>query len=121
MRLILYTGTHCPKCPGARVVVREAARDLGMVEGVDFVEKLIDGQSAPCGKVMNLDGMDINIVSNENEITKDNVPAALGGEDLTIDALMHQVAATPAIVIDDELAFAKTPTKEELVERLKQG
>ena len=115
MKLVLYTGTRCPKCPKARIVVRDVADELGLVEGRDFTEKLIDGQNATPGCVQELDGYRMHIVGSEDEISKENTPAAVGGRDLMIEALTYQVASTPAIVIDGELAFVgDAPGKEEL-------
>lgn len=45
MKLILYTGVKCPKCPGSRKVVREVANELGWKEGTDFVEKIVDSDN----------------------------------------------------------------------------
>ncbi len=115
MKLILYTGTSCPKCPAARKVVREAAKDLGWVEGKDFVEKLIDGTELE-GKV-ELDGEAYNIVRKEEEIKES--PSAIVGEDVSIEALMYQIASTPSIVINEESAFVgEIPTKEELLKAI---
>ena len=44
LKLVLYTGTNCPRCPGAREVVREVAKEVGWTEGKEFVEKNIDKQ-----------------------------------------------------------------------------
>ena len=52
MKLILYTATKCPKCPGARKVVREVAKELNWVEGKDFVEKIIDGTELQPGEMI---------------------------------------------------------------------
>ena len=41
-KLILYTGTNCPKCPAAHKVVEEVANELGLVKGRDWNEKNID-------------------------------------------------------------------------------
>ncbi len=118
-RLILYTATQCPRCPVARKLVRDVAKELGMVEGRDFIEKLVDGENLKPGTIAELDGGKIHIVASGKDIKPENTPAAVGGQDLAIEALMHQIASTPAIVIDDALAFAKTPTKEKLIARLK--
>lgn len=116
MKLILYTGTNCPKCPAARKVVREAAKELGWEEGKDFVEKLIDGTELE-GKV-ELEGEVYNIVRKEEEIKE--TPSAVVGEDVSIEALMHQIASTPSIVINDEPVFiGEVPTKEELLQAIK--
>ena len=120
MRLILYTGTNCPKCPGAREVVREVCKELGMVEGKDFVEKIIDGKDIEVPIDKELDGKMIHLVKSAEDITPENTPAALAGEDYTIEALMHQIASTPSVVIDGKAAIkGKVPTKEELMELLK--
>ena len=116
-KLILFTGTKCPKCPGARTLVREVAQELDLKEGKDFVEKLIDGGEVEVGSEAEIDGSKLWIVSSEDEIKK--TPAAIGGRDLTIEALTYQIASTPAIIIDDELAFiGEMPTREELIKRL---
>ena len=120
MRLILYTGTSCPKCPAAREAVREACKELGLVEGKDFVEKIIDGAKieVPCEK--ELDGKKMNLVKSVEDITPDKTPCALAGEDYTIEALMHQIASTPSIVIDGKAAIkGRVPTKDEIIELLK--
>jgi hypothetical protein len=119
MELILYTGTKCPKCPAARKVVREVAKELNWVEGKEFVEKIIDGKDIEPG-TMDLDGESYNLVKGAEEIG-DNLPAALVGEDFTIEALMFQIASTPSIVIKEEAVFVgEVPTKEQLLEEIKK-
>ena len=121
MRLILFTGVKCPKCPGARNVVRQAAKELGWIEGKDFVEKLIDGQNIKTPSVVELEGNKVYIVSSEDEITSSNIPTAIGGSDLTIEALMYQIASTPAIVINERAVFkGNIPSKEELLKEIKK-
>ncbi len=44
MKLILYTGTNCPKCPSAHKVVEETAQELGLVKGKDYEVKNIDDE-----------------------------------------------------------------------------
>jgi len=119
--LILYTAIKCPKCPEARKVVREVLNELGLKEGKDFVEKLIDGENLKPGK-MEIEGENYNLVTSEDEIKE--TPAALVGEDFTIEALTHQIATTPSLVyIDDErdeiIFMSDVPKKEELVNKLK--
>jgi hypothetical protein len=118
MRIILYTATKCPKCPGFRRLLREVAGELGLREGSDFIEKLIDGDKVTPGSKVELDGEEINIVNSPVDIRE--TPAAVGGRDFTIEALRYQIASTPALVVDGELAFTgETPSKEELLEKLK--
>ncbi|MBR9682587.1 MAG: thioredoxin family protein [Candidatus Aenigmarchaeota archaeon] len=120
MKLILYTGTSCPKCPGARAAVREACKEVGLIEGKDFVEKLIDGKDIEVPINKELDGTMMHLVKSAEDINENNVPAALAGEDYTIEALMHQVASTPSVVIDGNAVIkGRVPTKEELIELLK--
>lgn len=119
-KLVLYTGTRCSKCPKARELVREVARELNWKEGIDFLEKIIDGAELK-PSVTNFEGQRYNLVLNPEDINTDNVPAALVGEDFTIEALMLQIASTPSIVINDEAVFVgKIPTKEELLEEIKK-
>ncbi len=118
--LILYTGTKCPKCPPARKVVREAAKDLGWAEGKDFVEKLIDGKDLNPGKTK-LEGEEYHLVASVADITPEKVPAALVGDDFSMEALMYQVASTPSIVIEEEAVFiGEIPSKEELIKAVKE-
>ena len=108
----------CPKCPAARKVVREAAKELGWKEGQDFVEKIIDG-SEVTPKKTELEGDNYNLVISKDDIK--DVPAALVGEDYSIEALMYQIASTPAIVIGEEAVFiSNTPSKEELIKEIKE-
>lgn len=121
MKLILFTGVHCPKCPGARKLVRQAAKELGWIEGKDFVEKLIDGQNIKTPSVVELEGNKMHVISSCDEITANNVPAAIGGSDLTIEALMYQIASTPSIVINERAVFkGEVPSKEELLKEIKK-
>jgi hypothetical protein len=117
--LILYTGTKCPKCPGARKVVREVAEGLGWKEGKDFVEKLIDGADMKPG-VIKLEGEKYHLVSSPEDVTPENTPAALVG-DFAIEALTYQIASTPSIVINEEAVFiGEIPTKEELLKAIER-
>ena len=118
MDIILYTSTSCPKCPGFRKLLREAAGELGLKEGKDFVEKLIDGEDLTPGEKASLEGEEYYIVAKEEDIT--DIPAAVGGQDLTIEALLSQVASTPSLVIGGAVAFVgEVPSKEALIEALK--
>lgn len=118
--LILYTGTKCPKCPPARKVLRGAAKELGWTEGKDFVEKLIDGADLKPG-TMKLEGEKYHLVNTASEIAPDKTPAALAGEDFSMEALMYQVASTPSFVIEEEAVFvSQVPTKEELIKAIKE-
>jgi hypothetical protein len=118
MRVILYTATKCPKCPAFRRLLREAAGELGLREGIDFVEKLIDGGRVAPGSKVELDGEELHIVNSPADIKE--TPAAVGGRDFTIEALRYQIASTPSLVVDGELAFVgEVPSKEELLEKLK--
>lgn len=119
MKLILYTGKTCPNCPAARAIVREVVKELGLVEGMDFIEKLIDGRDLKAGSI-ELDGRGFNAVTSEKDIAE-KAPAILVGEDFSIEALMHQVASTPAIVINGEAVFVGyAPKKEELLKAIKE-
>jgi hypothetical protein len=119
MKAILYTSTRCPKCPGFRKLLRAVGKELGMSEGRDYVEKLIDGDRATPGAKLKLEGQEYFIVDSETSIKPDETPAAVGGQDHTIEALQYQIASTPALVIDDEVAYVgEIPTKEELMKRL---
>ncbi|MCK4634816.1 MAG: hypothetical protein KAT37_02995 [Candidatus Aenigmarchaeota archaeon] len=118
--LILYTGTKCPKCPPARKILREVAKELDWVEGKDFVEKLIDGADLKPGE-MKLEGEKYNLVTSVEEIIPDKTPAALVGEDFSLEALMYQIASTPSFIIDEEPVFiSQIPTKEELIKAVKE-
>jgi len=120
MRTILFTSTRCPKCPRFRKMLREAAKELGLVEGRDFIEKLIDGETVKIGTRAKLEGQEYYIVGSEKDIKPSETPAAIGGQDCTIEALQYQVASTPALIIDGEIAFiGEIPTKEELLKKLK--
>jgi len=121
VKLILFTGINCPRCPRARNVVRQAAKELGWIEGKDFVEKLIDGQNIKTPSVVELESNKMHIVSSEDEIIKDNIPAAIGGKDLTVEALMYQIASTPSIVINERAVFkGEVPSKDELLKEIKK-
>lgn len=118
MKAILYTSTRCPKCPQFRKLLREAAAELGWIEGTDYVEKLIDGENVETGKKVMLEGEEIYIADSPENIKE--TPAAIGGENRTIEALQYQVASTPALVVDDELEFVgEVPSKETLLEKLR--
>lgn len=118
--LILYTGTTCPKCPAARKIVRKVANKLGWTEGKDFVEKLVDGSELKSGKTK-LEGETYNLVTSAEDITSDKTPAALVGEDFSIEALMYQIASTPSIVINGEVAFiGQIPSEEELLKAIER-
>ena len=118
--IILYTGTSCPKCPAAREVLREAAKELGLVEGKDFVEKIINGEDIKVPCEMDLDGKKMHFVKTAEEITPDKTPAALAGEDYTIEALMNQIASTPSIFIENKTTIkGRVPSKEELMNAMR--
>ena len=95
MKATLYTSTRCPKCPAFRKMLRDSARELGWTEGKDFVEKLIDGDKVKPGSKIKLEGQEYNIADKPENIRE--TPAALGGQDYTIEALQYQVASTPAL------------------------
>lgn len=117
MMLILYTSTKCPNCPAARNIVREVGKELNWKEGVDFIEKLIDGENIKSGEI-EMEGTIFKAVEKIEEIKENSV---LVGEDFSIEALMYQVASTPAIVINEEAVFVgKTPSKQELLEAIKK-
>ncbi len=119
MKAILFTSTKCPKCPRFRKMLREAAKELNLIEGKDFSEKLIDGDKVTPGTKAKLEGTEYYIVGSEEDIKQTELPAAIGGRDCMLDALQFQVASTPALVIDEELAFiGEIPTKEELLKKL---
>jgi len=120
MKAILFTAMRCPKCPRFRKVLREAAKEMNLIEGKDFVEKLIDGDKVQSGTKMKLEGQDYYIVGSEENIKSTELPAAMAGDHM-IEALQYQIASTPALVINDEPAYiGEIPTKEELIERLKK-
>jgi len=119
MKAVLFTSTRCPKCPKFRKTLREAAKELGLTEGRDYVEKLIDGDNVTPGTKIRLEGMDYYIVNSEKEIKQTELPAAIGGTDNTLEALQYQVASTPALIVNGELAFiGDTPSKEDLIKTL---
>lgn len=118
--LILYTASKCPKCPGARKVVRETAKELNWTEGKDFVEKLVDGAEMKPGQAV-MEGEKYNLVASAQDITPQNIPAALVGDDFALEALMYQIASTPSIVVEEEAVFVShVPTKEELLAAIKE-
>ena len=118
IRLTLYTSTRCPKCPLSRKVVRDVCKEIGGTEGKDFVEKIIDGKDLSPGPIV-LEGEKFNIVRYPEQINSENVPALIGCDDFSIEALMHQIASTPSIVIDDVPRFiSRVPTREELLKAL---
>lgn len=117
MKITLFTATKCPNCPKFRRLLRETTKELGLVEGKDFIEKLIDGDKVTPGTKAEIDGEELYIVDSPENIKE--TPAAVGGQDLTIEALQYQVASTPTLVIDGEVAFVgEVPSREELRERL---
>lgn len=121
MKAILFTSTRCPKCPKFRKLLREAAKELKMTEGIDYVEKLVDGEKVMPGTKVKLEGTDYYIVDSEKSIKQTELPAAVGGADNTLEALQYQVATTPALIINDELAFiGEVPAKEEIIKRLSE-
>lgn len=120
MKAILYTSTRCPKCSSFRRMLREAAKELKWVEGKDFVEKLIDGDKIKPGTKVKLEGQEIFIADSIENIKE--TPAALGGRDYTIEALQYQVASTPALIVNNELAFiSQIPNRQELLNKLKEA
>jgi len=117
MKIILFTAKKCPKCPAARKVLREAASELNLKEGPDFVEKIIDGADLPEGE-MELEGTKYHIVKSESGIKES--PSAVA-DDFMVEALTYQIASTPSIVIDEEPVFiSNIPSKEELIEEIKK-
>jgi len=116
--LILYTSTRCPKCSNARKIVREVAKEIGWIEGKQFVEKLIDGKDLHPGTIV-LEGQKYTLVNYQEQITPENSPAAVVGEDVALEALMHQIASTPSIIINGIPRFVSIiPTREELLKAL---
>ena len=114
----MYTGIKCPKCPEARRVVREVVKEVGLKEGKDFVEKLIDGDNLKPGSAADIEGDVLNVYSSVDEIKK--TPAVVANSDVVLEALTHQIASTPGIVVDDEVvSTGEVPSKEELIRRLK--
>lgn len=119
MKAILFTATICPKCPQFRKLLRETAQELGLKEGKDFVEKLIDGDKVEAGSKAEIEGEEFYIADSIINIKE--TPAVIGGHDLTLEALQYQIASTPALVIDGEPAFVgEVPSKEELIQKLKK-
>ncbi len=118
MRLVLYTSISCPKCPLARKIVREVCKEIGWVEGKDFVEKLVDGKDLAAGPIV-LEGGKFHIVRYPEQILPETTPAIVGCDDYSLEALTYQVASTPSIIIDGVPRFiSKVPTKEELLKAL---
>ena len=122
MKLILYTGVKCPKCPGARKVVREVANELGWKEGVDFVEKIVDGSNLRkenLSNVVEIEGEKFYVVKDASEIKE--TPAAVINDDVMIEALTYQIASTPSIVINGEAVFiGEVPDRERLLDEIKK-
>lgn len=117
MDVILYTSTRCPKCPAFRKLLRECAKELGLEEGKDFVEKLIDGDKVKAGEKTVLEGEEYYVASSEDEIKE--TPAVIGGQDHMLEALQYQVASTPALIVNGELMYvSQIPEKKELLEKL---
>jgi len=86
----------------------------------DFVEKLIDGADLKPGKAK-LEGVSYHLFNSPGEITPDKTPAALVGEDFSIEALTYQIASTPSFVMDEEALFiSQIPAKEELLKAIKE-
>jgi len=80
-KIKLFTSTTCPRCPEAKKVVEEVAKDL------------------------NIDYEIINIDEGDN----------------LINALQHQIASTPSILIDEQVEFiGEIPAKDELIQKLKK-
>ena len=120
MKIILFTAKKCPKCPAVRKLLREVAKELNLVEGKDFVEKIIDGANLQPGE-MDIEGTKYYIVKETSEISEDKLPAAIAG-DFMIEALTFQIASTPSIVINNEPIFiSQIPSKEELIKEIKKG
>ena len=73
MKLQVYYGKQCPRCPAAKKICKEVAKEKKLeYEEVDIEEHMIE-------------------------------------------ALQKQIAATPSIVLDDEVIFrGEVPTKEAL-------
>ncbi len=118
MKITLFTATKCPNCPKFRKLLREVAQELGLKEGKDFIEKLIDGDKLTPGSKVKIEGEEFYIADSAENIKE--TPAAIGGQDFTIEALQYQVASTPALVVNGELAFiGDVPSKDELIEKLK--
>ena len=118
MKITLFTSMKCPSCPKFRKLLRETAEELGLTEGKDFVEKLIDGENLTPGTKAEIEGDEFYIADSEENIKE--TPAVIGGQDFSIEALQYQVASTPALVVSGEIAFiGDVPSKEELIEKLK--
>ncbi len=121
MKAVLFTSTRCPKCPKFRKILREAAKELNLAEGKDYAEKLIDGDKVKPGTKTKLEGTEYYIVDSEKNIKQTELPAAIGGTDNMLEALQYQVASTPALIINGEIAFiGEIPSKEELIKKLKE-
>ena len=120
MKLILFTAFKCPKCPFARKIVRNVASEIGWVEGRDFVEKLVDGLKVAPGEGR-LENEKYCFVASLKEIKPEKTPAALIGEDFSLEALTYQIASTPSIVIREEAVFVGTvPTKKDLIQAIRE-
>jgi len=104
-KLILYTGVNCPKCGRVRRLLRAFATSHNLKEGVDFVEKLVDGENIPTGKTT-IDGIEMNIVSDEKHINADvGENFAVANQEVFIEALQHQIASVPAIYYKEKVIF----------------
>jgi len=119
-KLTLYTGISCPKCPKARELLRQVAMEAGLVEGRDFVEKLIDGESIKTEQIMEIEGQRFHIVQDESKITPEITPCIVAGQDFSLEALMFQIASVPSLVLDEQTIFkGDVPTKEQLIARIR--
>ncbi|NCO84789.1 MAG: hypothetical protein COW47_02195 [Candidatus Huberarchaeum crystalense] len=112
-KLILYTGVHCPKCLRARKIVRSFADANNLKEGIDFVEKLIDGENLPIGEI-ELENMKLKIVSNESQVN--GKFCVVANPDVFLEALQYQIASVPAIYYKGIIVFGDDICEEKLKE-----
>ena len=75
VKLILYTGMNCPKCPSAHKVVMEVANELGLVCGRDYIEKNIDDEEVMIEALQYQIASTPAIVINDEAVFIGDVPA----------------------------------------------
>ncbi len=112
-KIILYTGVNCPKCGRVRKLLRAFANEHNLKEGVDFVEKLIDGENLKTGETT-VDDTKIIVVSDEKEVIGKNCVVA--NPNVFLEALQHQIASVPAIYYKEKVVFGDDITLEKIEE-----
>lgn len=118
-KLILYTGTNCPHCGRVRKLLREFAASHSKKEGVDFVEKLIDGEKLQPGEYT-FDGIETVVVSSEDEVADKAISTgknvAVANKDVFFEALQRQIASTPSIYYKGKILLSDNITESSLQE-----